>query len=433
MKKMRSSLLSVFLFCQFMSFAVAQKPAKPSIAAVGYTPGDDLVRVTFDGVAAAKVPDINDVSKWAIVIFYDDNSTSTVTGANLTIDTSTFGSDVGVTVPKNVLTDKTTSLVVSFNGSQSKPSKPSSKLSQSYFMPAASQNLADNYLTGSYSPAIHSATQYSISGLVTLTPQIRESSFYVGGTASVETDNRPSADPDSFFVSPLLQWIYSNRFASCRAQGALLNWDVAGLQFDRSTTTKTFVSSAIAETPILIYPAPARTKGVKGCKVNRNTPKIRPTNFNASMTPYWGISSGTNLSNALQSGGSGFALNGVVGGSIDIVSKVPHTAWLQKVELTGIDTLRIPATNEIFTYTHYISQTGKTVSLPTLSTHLRNHVKGEVDLTIAKPFSISIQYEDGELPPAYKTIDNKVTVGIKIALQQAKGAPSKISTNSESQ
>ena len=80
------------------------------------------------------------------------------------------------------------------------------------------------------------------------------SDFYVGATATVSTDNRPSADPDSFLVSGLAQWIPVEhplrQLLHGRATSLLVNWYFAGLEFDRQTTTKTFISSAIAEQPL---------------------------------------------------------------------------------------------------------------------------------------------------------------------------------------
>ena len=292
------------------------------------------------------------------------------------------------------------------NWSYSKP-----KASSAPFVPAPSQSEADNYLTGSYSPAIHSAPQYSIDGQGNLDFQVWPR-VYMGAIAKVNTDNRPSADPDSFLVSSQLQWIAKNtRFLHQRAQGILVNWNFAGLEFDRSTTTKTLVSSATAEMPLRLYPAPGKSLG----------------KFTSGIFPFIGLTTGTNLSNALEPNGSGFILRGVFGGALTLTYNMPSVPWMQKISLTGSDTARVPATNEIFTFTHYISSTGKTVSLPVLSTRFRNHATGEVDLTVAKPFSISIKYEDGELPPAFKTVNNKVTIGIKIALQQSRGAQTKIS------
>jgi hypothetical protein len=104
------------------------------------------------------------------------------------------------------------------------------------------------------------------------------------------------------------------------------------------------------------------------------------------------------------------------------------TKWkyLQQIGVTSNYTARMPATDEIFINTHYISATGKTVSIYTMSNQTRNHVKDELDLTIAKPFSITIKHEYGELPPGFRTIRNKVSIGLTIQLQQGGSPAAKI-------
>lgn len=274
---------------------------------------------------------------------------------------------------------------------------------------APNQAQSDNYLTGSYSPAIHSAPQYTISGQGRVVKQLG-SDFYFGAIANVETDNRPSANPDSFLTAGLIQWVPRDTpFLSDIAEGVLVDWEFAGLEFDRQTTNETFISSAVAEIPLRLYPDPGK-----------NLAKVV-----AAIYPEFGLTTGVNLANSLEPSGSGFIFRGLVGGKLSLTVK-PGWKWLQQIDLTGNDMARMPATNEIFTYTHYISATQKTVSLPVLSTKVRNHVTGQLAFTFAKPFSLTVKYEDGELPPAFKTINNKVTIGLSITLRQRTGASTRV-------
>ena len=324
-----------------------------------------------------------------------------------------------LTLPPGTLSSDIAALSVSYDQvpfvwSPASATKPTTSL----FSAAPNQSQSDNYLSGSYSPAIHSAAQYTINGQATYTHEYKKSGLSFGGTATVATDQRPTADPDSFLVSALVEWSladHSRRFGPFGgnvATGLLLNWDAAGLEFDRKTTTKTFVSSPLLEIPLCLYPcAPIDVNA-------QSAAKERFPNITAAMYPYVGLTVGTNLSNALQPGGSGLVVRGVVGASLSLTYKVSSSEWIQKIGLTATDTMRAPATNEVLTYTHYISATGKTVSTPVLSTNIRNHLNAELDLTIAKPFSLTVKYEDGELPPAFSTVNSKVTIGLTIMLQQ---------------
>jgi hypothetical protein len=425
-------------------------PKKLDIASVTPTPDpkvpshfDQIVTVAFKSASPGAT--ILAPTEWSLVLSYDDKSrvflqgtsatawTKTVIGGSgqilsapqvvspvpmqaggapqiIVTPSTSFTNEVYLALPADAMTNHVTSLQVSFDDVQLQWNPSSTTSQTSLFEAASSQSESDNFLTGSYSPAIHSAAQYTINGQGTLVKEIGLSNVYLGAIATVATDNRPTADPDSFLVSSVLQWVpKATHFWGGVAQGVLLDWDLAGLEFDRQTTTKTFISSPIAEIPLRLYPAPKKAIG----------------HLTAAMYPYFGLETGTNLSNALEPGGSGFVFRGLFGTSLSLTTKTSWK-WLQQIGLTATDTIRIPATNEIFTNTHYISETGKTVSLPVLSTQVRNHVNGQLAFTVAKPFSITVKYEDGELPPGFRTIKNKVTIGLTVTLKQRNGALPKV-------
>ena len=403
------------------------------------------LKITF----AKKLPssaDINNIAKWRITVSFDDDSTKVLQGKTNGCSTSssvgscwnTRTTDSGgrvsqsdemlqtstpvtfnpyqayVTLPPGTLTEHVTSLSVDFGAAQSPVwSVNKAGTCQSIFCAATSKATSDNYLSGTFSPAIHSAAQYTIDGQGSLVKQIGLSSFYLGGTATVSTDQRPSADPDSFLVSGVMQWLISDdpfksdSFLGRRAEALILNWNFAGLEFDRQTTTKTFISSPILEVPFRVF-------GHSDSRVS------------LGMFPYAGIETGSNLSNALMPDGSGFVLRGEVGTSFSLKVKTPWKV-MSAIVVSAAYTARIPAVDEIFTNTHYISATGKTVSLYTTSTQVRNHLKDEIDFTIAKPVSVTIKHEYGEVPPGFRTIHNKVTVGLTVMLFQNNTASSKIS------
>jgi hypothetical protein len=429
---------------------VAQKNRPPS-KADPFPQGSftQQVSVTFKA-AVPKVAHLDDATNWKVTINFDDDSTVVLRGKTNSCATTPpatpcwsvektdhrgnvtekddlpqaeappvppvlYISDYKtiLTLPTGTLTKHVTSLTIDFNGVQSPSWTIKQAACASIFCTAASKSTADNYLSGLYSPAIHSAAQYTIDFKGSYVKQIDLFPVYIGGVATVSTDQRPSADPDSFLVSGVLQvdlkdapFKQTSPFWS-RAQTVLLNWDFAGLEFDRQTTTKTFISSPIVEVPFRIF---GNAKSV--CSMG--------------MFPYFGIETGTNLRNALRSSGSGFVFRGELGSSVSFKIK---TKWsfLSAIGITSSYTARIPATSEIFTNTHYISATGKTISLYSLSTQTRHHLKDELDLTVAKPISITIKHEYGELPPGFRTIHNKVSIGLTVMLFQNNTASSAIS------
>jgi len=410
---------------------------------------DQSVTINFQP-AASTTAQLNDVTNWRVEVTFDDNSRAVLQGksqcamgptttdcwsvaktdqqGNVTTEDelpqtrtparppaagiSTY--QAVLTLPQNTLTKHLTSLTVDFKNIPSSPWTIKQKgKCVSMFCTAASKSTADNYLSGSFSPAIHSAAQYTIDFKGSYVKQIGLSPFYAGGIATVSTDQRPTADPDSFLVSGVLQWVIKASpsdkpppFWSI-PKTWILNWDVAGLEFDRQTTTKTFISSPIVEAPKRIF----------------GTPKSL---CSLGVFPYFGIETGSNLSNALNSGGSGFVFRGELGASVSLKFNT-KLSYLSAIAITSNYTARIPGVAEIFTNTHYISETGKTVSLYSLSTQTRNHVKDELDITIAKPVSITVKHEYGELPPGFRTVHNKVSIGLSVMLFQNNTASSAVS------
>ena len=150
------------------------------------------------------------------------------------------------------------------------------------------------------------------------------------------------------------------------------------------------------------------------------------------MFPYVGIETGTNLSNALNSSGSRFVFRGELGSSVSFKAR-QSGAFCRRLESATSSAYGLCRRNTCYeweislTNTHYISATGKTVSLYSLSTQTRHHLKDELDFTIAKPISITIKHEYGELPPGFRTIHNKVSIGLTVMLFQNNTASSTIS------
>ena len=273
------------------------------------------------------------------------------------------------------------------------PYTPPKKACSFLLCPAADKAGSAIYATGLYSPAFNSQAQYTIDAEGVLTFPVYRSRLRLGGSFNVATDNRPSADPDSYIVSGLLDW-YIKASPWKRIQYVLLRTNVGEYEFDRQTTTKTIVSS-----PVLDFPVRLRHKG----------------GLNTSLLPYLGVEVGSNFSNAIASGGSGLVFRGLMGSGFNGTLKTPWK-FLSQIGITANYNVRLPSTNEVFTNLHYISATGKTISLPVYSTQARHHLTDELDITLQKPLALTIKHEYGELPPGFRKIDNKISIGLTVML-----------------
>lgn len=206
-----------------------------------------------------KTTPLEDLNKWDIAVGLKGLPRVDCHPAKVIVDPKSR-EYVILTLPPNTLVKDFASVSVAFDSGPffSYAAQPTN----GSFSAASSKTDSDNYLTGTYSPAFHSAASYNIDakGSLDIWGLLRKSNVpkpYLGVTATVATDNRPSADPDSFLVSGLAGLVLTHRrFLWERAQGALLDWKFAGLEFDRKTTTKTFISSPIVEVPIRLSAAP---------------------------------------------------------------------------------------------------------------------------------------------------------------------------------
>ena len=390
-------------------------PKKPTLNNVGpvfdkqkrYT---QQVDVSFkDPVSPSDIK--SEPSKWFVVVSTDDGQqpqvlTIPVDGVQPLGPKAAF-----LTLPPGTLSSHTTSIEVNFSGSAFLWSASGSATSNGAFLqPATDKNSADIYLSGLYSPALHSAAQYTIDAQATLVKQIGLHPVRVGATAVVATDKRPSADPDSFLVSGVLQWIpIATPFMADRVRGALLQWNFGGLEFDRKANTQTFISSPEIEFPIRVYPAP----------------KVSNSNTAVTLVPLFGLQLGDNFRNVVSPKGTGLVVRGT-GGAKFTYSRKLTLPYLTQLTFTSNYTARIPARPEIFTYTQYNSATGKSTDLPMIGSQARHHVKNELDITFAKPFSLTIKHEYGELPAAFRKVNNSISIGLTVMFKQNNGAGSQL-------
>jgi hypothetical protein len=124
---------------------------------------------------------------------------------------------------------------------------------------------------------------------------------------------------------------------------------------------------------------------------------------------------GDNFTNAVRPNGQGFIARGVAGATFSMDFK-PSLTLFQNIHLASSYKLRLPAEPEVFTLTR-TNSAGKTVDVPSLSSQPRHYVKNEISFGLWKPLSFSVTHEYGAIPPAFRLVDHKVTIGFTFAVQ----------------
>jgi hypothetical protein len=99
--------------------------------------------------------------------------------------------------------------------------------------------------------------------------------------------------------------------------------------------------------------------------------------------------------------------------STDFKSKL---IFFQGIHIANTYRVRLPATAEVYTLTT-TNAAGKSVDVPALSTQARHYLKNELNFVLWKQLSFSVTHEYGTLPPAFRLVDQKVSIGFTFALQ----------------
>jgi len=272
------------------------------------------------------------------------------------------------------------------------------------FSAAKDKKTAEVYMNLGYSPAIGSPQQYSIDTAVALLLPVSSTNNYghIGGLATVNTDKRKVVDPDSFRVFLAYQRALAAP-SQTQIQGILFTWLASGAEFDHKANNLNYVSSPTLEFPTRLFP------------MNYGDSK-QPI---AIFVPVLGAEMGDNVTNAVTNNGLGALFRGLAGADLSFHFN-PKLPGFQGIQLSSTYRVRIPSTAEVFTNTT-INSKGQTVDVPSLSTKARNYVKSELDFVLIKSLSFSITHEDGELPPAFRVIGNKVTIGLTYSLGVNRG------------
>lgn len=317
---------------------------------------------------------------------------------------------------------KATQLIIKFDKDVAivgipKPGDQSS--SGSSVAPASSKQNSDLYISGTYSPAVNSPPQYQIDGFVALMKDWDAHNYNYGQygvIGSVTTDKRRQVDPDSYRIFGAYQNALvtfapdSNTFDTNAAakkshnplQGILFTWLVGGAEFDRKADNVNFITAPSLDFPIRLFPNTIRAT----------------TQPMAILTVTLGIEAGHNFHNAVTPDSGRGIFRGVIGGNL-LYRFNPKLPGFKGMELTSAYTLRLPAVDEIFTSTTTVN--GQSVDVPFLSSKARHYIKQELDFKLSDFFSLALKHEYGAIPPAFRMVDHKASVGITFSLRQTRG------------
>ncbi len=351
----------------------------------------------------------NEIANWTVVALDKSNNVQKVdmTSIEADKDNSMF-SLMPVDTSINSLIRAAAQLIIKFGPKSvtvyQVPKSDSTTGGTASVGPAQNKQNADLYFSASYSPAIHSAPQYSIDGSIGMVWDLDHQHVtrgQLGFLGTVKTDKRKKVDPDSYRIFLVYQNTLVNKFHG-PMQGVRFTWLAAGGEFDRKGKTVSFISAPSLDFPLRLFP-----------RIIHSTKEAM-----AVLTPTAGFEVGHNFHNAVTPNVGRAVARGVVGASL-LYRFNPKLPGFKGVELSSSYMLRMPLAREVFTLTKTVN--GQDVDAPFLGKNPRHYLKTELGLKLTDTFALSFKHEYGAVPPVFRKADHKVTVGFTFSIRQLNG------------
>lgn len=410
-----------FLGCVMVLFSVLANAAAPKLHAARLGGPANLVYVEFDTKAVpvdcsveypapANCPSAH-VAPWTVVV-YDSSlhpSEFEVISSAIVSPPLEASGLVSLTLRQNVPADFKR-IDVTFDGPdyphasiEPKPtaSAPGAKAHKPSITAAKTKDDANVYLSGTFSPAVGSTPDYSTDSKVNWPVKYfgEHQSSMVSIAATVQTDDKGTADPDAFYwgipIQRILGWPGSAQ------------WYIAGMELDKRANAVNFVS------------APSITRSFYhdfyGLDKKRKGLKTVVTSVGLDLTA--GVEFGSNLRqeftivNKPGERESSF-FRGVPSAAAYLI--IPNMLHLSKISITSSYTARIPTSDELFLETRNTKS-----PIPLMTSQTRNWIQNCLQFNITELVSIQIKHQYGSLPPAFSFVQNSGSIGLVYAFKKA--------------
>jgi len=278
----------------------------------------------------------------------------------------------------------------------------SAQPAHTWISPGKTKDDSDVYISGMVSPAVGAGPSYTIDskGKYTIYSFGKSGASTLSVSGDIKTDNRKTADPDSFHWGLPYQHV--------AAHGPIENWSLLGMELDKKANAINLVSA----------PGISQTFGHTFSKTDPKHPDVRLVSASVGMSLTAGLEFGDNLRNDYavvnkSSRGEGGFLRGVPGAAVYLV--VPQVLHLNKISLSSSYTARIPTRDELFLETRH-TQT----PIPLLTSQTRHYLENNLQFMVTEYAGFQIKHQYGSLPPAFSFVDHKVSVGLVFAFKQTK-------------
>jgi hypothetical protein len=256
------------------------------------------------------------------------------------------------------------------------------------FTAAKGKEDADIYFSGSAAGARKSKPLYAFESKLGYLWSLGGKRGTLGPRAEVSAASESNIDPDSIKVAAT----YEKIFVLGRATGVILRSDFLGAEFDTENRTRNFMTE-LNGTWVL---PPAR---------------LGESTF-AAFEFMSGFEGGHNYRHKLNEHGLGNLWRWKFGANAYFVALNPPI--FKRIDFSTEYKVRLLNSAEPFT------ETINDKDVTTLKKGSRHYVGSALDLMFSKALGVTLKYQYGSLPPAFKFVDHSVSVGLTFKVKQVR-------------
>lgn len=260
--------------------------------------------------------------------------------------------------------------------------------------PVDKREKADVYVFGSWLTGRDLAPVYNLD-LAAAAPlvdfDLRGQPWRFSARGSLKTTDRRDVDPDAYSVSARLIRVFPVNLGTAGPY-VDMQWDVVKAEFSRKDEASNVVTS------------PVLTLSQRVVRRLRDDKTVRAA---VDIDVQAGLDLGANLQNKIVPEGYGAIARLVPG--VALYAVFPGALGLDELRWTSTYRARVLLAKEAFTDLRDDEQPFSSVARGT-----RHEWKDELALKVTPIFSLTLTHDYGSLPPAFKILDHRVTMGATV-------------------
>lgn len=404
------TMLTVVLFCSFAGAADIKlhsvDPAPPA------TPGGPITKLYVQFETPVPLTDAQVqcspggatlcASVWEVAL-HDSSGTLSITGVTSAVPGRHLPSRGLVTLTVDPIAPGFSRVDVTFKRGKNPhiTLEPTVRPTKTLIKPANTCDDADVCISGSVTPAVGAGPTYNIDSKAKYIFHAfgETGATTIAASADIKTDNRSSADPDSFHWGLPLQYVSTKPYT--------WQWSIVGMDFDKKGQAMNLVSAPnVTWIGNHIFTKPSTIANVTSVLASVGLDLTAGVEIGDNFRNDYAVVNKNNR-------GEGGFFRGVPSATAYLI--VPDILKLNKVAISSTYTVRILTRDELFLETRNTKD-----AIPKLMSGTRHYLENKIQFMLTEYIGFQIKHKYGELPPAFKFANHSVSIGLLFAFSQTK-------------